>query len=405
MKKSTLILLTVFTVANAVHGQNFGWKDISVNIPEFPYDTVATLTDVFFVNDNEGWITTNHSNNDTAAILHTTDGGETFEVQTTQYSCNAIHMLNENVGYAGGKSGLVYRTTNGGENWIAIGSISATLADISFPPMGDTGYCCGINGNIHSIDSSGVTKMISNVNGHLYSISFPVTSEEGWVCGGDVIRHFTNGIWSGDQNMPSGGYNAIYMVDSLNGWIVGDGGIIAHTENGWNWVEQTNPDPDSQTLYDVFFLNNNEGCAVGIGGTIIRTTNGGITWLMEAEELTTKDLKGVYFNSSNNGYVVGNGKTLLRYNELSGIGNIELAVEFELFPNPVKDKLQITCSDLKNKNGSIEILSLDGKIIIKKEIETGIENIGLDLKNLKSGMYFCKITIDKKSSTKKLIIE
>ena len=135
------------------------------------------------MSDDEGWITSSSI----AEIYHTTDGGATFEIQTTLYSCNAIHMINENEGYAGGKSGFVYRTTDGGENWIAIGSMGATLADISFPPSGDTGYCCGINGNIHAITSSGVTKMTSNINGNLYSISFPVNSEEGWVCGGSVI--------------------------------------------------------------------------------------------------------------------------------------------------------------------------------------------------------------------------
>ncbi|MDP8204434.1 MAG: YCF48-related protein [Candidatus Tenebribacter mawsonii] len=402
MKKSILILLTVFSVASAVHGQNYGWTDISANIPQTGQDP-PRMPDVYFVSDNEGWITCVNY----AEIYHTTDGGETFEVQTTQYHCNAIHMLNENEGYAGGSSGFIYKTIDGGDNWDFYGTTASTLTDISFPPMGDTGYCCGINGNIHSIDSSGVTKMTSGVPDSFAAISFPINSQEGWVCGGSILRHFINGNWTAaDQDYPSGGYNAIYMVNSINGWIVGDGGIIAHTEDGKNWFEQTNPDSQTRTLFDVFFLNANEGFAVGSGGIILHTTDGGINWTIEGAGLTTESLAGVHFTSPTNGYVVGTGKTLLKYAELSGTSNVIVeTLQFEIFPNPAKNKIQIQCSEFKTENGIIELLSLEGKKILEKEIESGIENIELDLNNLKSGMYLCKISTDKKSSTKKLIIE
>ena len=341
MKKLLLfiIVLSSFFTLNSF-AQSYGWYIIDpVTIPGTP-----DFSDVYFVSDDEGWITSSSI----AEIYHTTDGGATFEIQTTLYSCNAIHMINENEGYAGGKSGFVYRTTDGGENWIAIGSMGATLADISFPPSGDTGYCCGINGNIHAITSSGVTKMTSNINGNLYSISFPVNSEEGWVCGGSVIRHYINNVWSGDQDMPSGGYNAIYMVDNLNGWAVGDGGIIIHTGDGHNWFEQTNPNPEQNTFYKVFFLNAQEGWAVGIGGTIIQTTNGGTTWTVVGSSLTTNSLNGVHFVSTitgNVGYVVGNGKTLLKYGTITSVENEEeLPTEFSLsqnYPNPFNPSTKI----------------------------------------------------------------
>ncbi len=407
MKKTMLILLTIFSLTTITHGQNFGWKDISVNIPEFPYDTVATLTDVFFVNDNEGWITTNHSYNDTAAILHTIDGCETFEVQTTLYSCNAIHMLNENEGYAGGESGFVYRTVDGGENWNFHGTMVATLTDISFAPSDSIGYCCGINGNIGKITHEGVSQMNSGVPDTQYGISFPINSTEGWVCGGSIIRHYINETWTAyDQDYPSGGYNEIYMFDSLNGWIVGDGGIIAHTTDGKNWFEQTNPDPETNTFFDIFFLNSNEGWAVGLSWLIEHTSNGGADWTIQnIGNQYEPAFTGVHFTSSTNGYVVGNNKTLLKYTEISGIGDKEIPIEFELFPNPVKDKLQIRCSDFKTESGIIEICNIDGKKILKKEIRKGNENIEIDVSHLETGMYLCKISTDHKSSTKKLIKE
>ena len=87
MQKLLIVIIVICTLLNVnCFGQSYGWKDISSNIPAFPYDTVATLTDVFFVNDNEGWITSSSQ----AEIYHTSDGGVSFEVQTTEYHCNAI---------------------------------------------------------------------------------------------------------------------------------------------------------------------------------------------------------------------------------------------------------------------------------------------------------------------------
>jgi len=397
MKKLIPFFILTFVISQMTFSQEYGWTDISANIPGNP-----NLSDVYFVSDNEGWITSNYPE---PIIFHTTDGGETFEVQTTEYGCNAIHMLNENEGYAGGASGFVYKTTDGGANWDFHGTMVATLADITFPPTGDTGYCCGINGNIYSISPSGVNKMTSNINGHLTSITFPVTSEEGWVCGGSVIRHYKNSVWNGDQNMPSGGYNAMFMLDNLNGWIVGDGGIIAQTENGWDWTEQINPDPENRTLIALFFLNENEGWAPNSGGQILHTTNGGENWNLVASGLTSNSLTGVHFTSATNGYVVGNGKTLLKYTDILGVGDYLVEIDFEIFPNPTKNSIQIKCSDFKTESGTIEILSINGKGLIEHQIKRGIKNIEIDLGNLKSGMYLCQITIDNRSSTKKIIIE
>ena len=405
-----IIILSSFSTINSF-AQNYGWKDISANIPGTP-----DFSDVFFVSDNEGWITSSSQ----AEIYHTTNGGDTFEVQTTQYTCNAIHMLNANEGYAGGAQGRVYRTTDGGENWIAIGSMGTTLADISFPPSGDTGYCCGINGNIHAITSSGVTKMTSNVNGVLSSISFPVNSEEGWVCGGSLILHFINDAWVGDQFRPSGGYNAIYMSDSLNGWAVGDVGIIIQTKDGVNWSKQTNPDPASRTLFDVFFLNSQLGWAIGSHGRVLHTIDAGSTWTIEADELTSNSLTGVHFTSPTNGYVVGNGKTLLKYGEITSVENEEqLPSKFSLsqnYPNPFNpstkiryeipgqawnDNILVTLKVYDVLGNEVAILVDEYKPAGRYEVEfypaSGIQNLA-------SGIYFYQLKAGEFIRTKKMIL-
>ena len=59
----------------------------------------------------------------------------------------------------------------------------------------------------------------------------------------------------------------------LNGWIVGDGGVILKLEDdGAAWDEY--PSPTNNTLYGVYMLDRYNGWAVGEAGVIIRTKDG-----------------------------------------------------------------------------------------------------------------------------------
>jgi photosystem II stability/assembly factor-like uncharacterized protein len=225
-------------------------------------------------------------------------------------------MLSSQVGYAGGIQGRVYKTTNGGADWIVHGSIGGTLLDIDFPPNSDSGYCSGFNGKIYKITSNGISSMSSGVAANLYSISFP--GRQGWVCGEQVILHF-NGSWVGDQSNPTETYNAIHMDSETTGWATGDNGVIIHTTDGFNWDYQTNPDSLNRTLNDIFFLTANEGWAIGDGGRLLHTTNAGTNWNIELDGWTNNMLLSVQFTSPTNGYILGNNKTLFKYGLLTNV--------------------------------------------------------------------------------------
>jgi len=163
--KKILFSFLILVLTSAVFTQQYGWQVLNpASIPGTP-----DFSDVFFVSDNEVWI----SSSSNSEIYYTSDGGETFEIQTTQYSCNAIFMVNENEGYAGGANGRVYRTTDGGENWPVIGSIGATLTDIDFANV-TQGYACGDGGAVFSITPQGVTNLNSGLTTGLLGISSPV---------------------------------------------------------------------------------------------------------------------------------------------------------------------------------------------------------------------------------------
>ena len=220
-----LLILSTFSYA-----QQYDWQDISANLPGDP-----DLSDVFFVSDDEGWMSISNE----AIILHTSDGGETFEIQTTQYPTEAIYMIDENEGYAGGANGRVYRTTDGGENWIAIGSISVTLTDIDFATT-TQGYCCGDDGAVFSITPQGVENLNSGLASNLNGISAASVNNV-WICGGAYIVYY-NGATFDFQSGPVGTYNSICFIDDDEGWVNGDSGLLGHTENGGiTWTPQINP--------------------------------------------------------------------------------------------------------------------------------------------------------------------
>lgn len=74
--------------------------------------------------------------------------------------------------------------------------------------------------------------------------------------------------------------------------------------------------------------------------------------------------------------------------------------EFNIYPNPARDVLNIQS---KHSNGLIEILSIDGKAVYKKEISDNLERIVI--KHVKRGIYQIRITTNDEISTKKLIVE
>jgi len=394
MKKLILFSILTFAFFAISFSQEYGWKKINTDTITGTID----FTDVFFVSENEGWITTNTTNN----IFKTNDGGLSFITQTTQYGTQAVYAFDTTYAYSGGLNGRIYYTSDGGLNWPAIGSINVTLNDLDFATSSQ-GYACGNSGAVYSIANGSVSNLNSPSSATLRGISAP-SIDNVWVCGGSSIFYYNGSIFSG-QVGPSGTFNDIHFINNQEGWIVGNAGLIAHTaDGGANWIAQTNPDPQNRTLAGVFFFDSDYGWAVGVDGVILHTSNGGSTWSVVGAGLTTEVLTSIHFTSATNGYVAGGGKTLLKYTVVSGIEDNKKIIDFEIYPNPAQNKIQIHCSEFKTESGIIEILSLDGKKILEKEIETGIENIELDLNNLESGMYLCRITIDKKSTTKKLII-
>jgi len=108
------------------------------------------------------------------------------------------------------------------------------------------------------------------------------------------------------------------FTDSLNGWAVGDSGLIIHTSNGGaNWIVQDSK--SRELMQTVFFLNKRLGWAVAwsmnsyfYGTVLLRTTDGGTNWDTSTFSIADSYVRSVYFQDSLHGFMGGGAAILLR---------------------------------------------------------------------------------------------
>ena len=165
-------------------------------------------------------------------------------------------FLDDSNGWAGGGSGELYRTTDGGSHWQYEGGQDATGGDALITGLA---FASPLVGWATVVDEG------SPSDGHPYS--FVVATTDGGV------------TWQPQGAAPKNvGLEAICAPDESHAWAVGDEGTILALKDGV-WKKQTSRGREQDGLTSVCFVGDRCGWAVGPEGfTIYRTTNGGVTW-------------------------------------------------------------------------------------------------------------------------------
>jgi len=322
--------------------------------------------DVFFTNDLEGWVVGSKTFSVAhwgQIVLHTQDGGQTWETQYEHspdierlgdgfsvHRLDDIHFTDDRNGWAVGsaemflrenrweKHGAIQRTTDGGQTWQEEGR---SLSNESRPEFfavdfidSQIGWALQGRGSsevllARTADGGTTWEWVdTGVNGSMGvgfalvqgDVDFP-DAQHGWAVGGlGVIVHtMDGGITWAQQTLTCDWPEcpkrlfAVEMIDSQTGWIGGED-LYRTTDSGENWLQQETDVPGD--IYAMQFLDAWHGWLTGDRGALLRTSDGGATW----ERIETGEgiaLNGLYFVNPDQGWIVGDYGVILRYGGIS----------------------------------------------------------------------------------------
>lgn len=220
---------------------------------------------------------------------------------------NSISVVDQNVIWVACDNATLYKTTNGGLNWISRGT--------GLP-----------SGNLYGISALDTTNCwVGTVNGSIYRTS---NGGMNWTLQFSLAGSFTNGIkmfnanygvYQGDPTGNGQPYQFRYTTNGGTNWLLSPGAPLATNEfgviNAWDWTDtshfwigsaNTVASATSAKVYKtsigfgggswtgaslpgtggtaglyyqaIAFTDNNNGMAGSNGGDIKKTTDGGVTW-------------------------------------------------------------------------------------------------------------------------------
>lgn len=245
---------------------------------EISTSTSKPLTSVWFLDKKNGFVT----------------GGETWE------------------------RGFILSTTDGGESWQTDTTVSKIVTNIFFDKNGQ-GYACGLDGRL-LIRPLGSTHWQGVREDYLWyrSIYFK-NAREGWLVAGEGWKNGKLLRFSGENFQRDTVFefpnelDAITFCSDTVGFAAGMGQLLRTTDAGKSWTPQDVPKDFYQAIQ---FLDNQVGFVCGYSGTILGTTDSGETWniLREGSKSwqSNAPLRDIFFRDKNLGFVVGEAGIFLK---------------------------------------------------------------------------------------------
>lgn len=373
----------------------------------------------------------------------------------------SVQFVNSSTGYIGSEAGMIYKTTNGGQNWVfqqLAGLGANNINDIFINPINSNYiYAAGNDGSFHRTTNAGANWIFTDLGtANLRTVVFfdllhGITAAYGTQLyvtsnGGSNWTPVSTGIASENYWCSFATSNAVYVSSS--------GGKIAKSTNaGQNWIIQ-NINEDA-IVFSVYFKDVNTGYAGTDGGKVYQTTNGGTNWFLlsvlnppiSINKITSNGIDlylcgsagyiykrpaggntwypqvsnssspffDLCFADENTGYAVGssgkirkttNGGNTIGIEPVSGT----LPEKFSLsqnYPNPFNPETNIEFSVPYQSHIKLAIYDNIGRevsLLADEFLSAGVYKVNFDAGNLTSGVYFYRFTTKEYSSVKKMIL-
>lgn len=230
-----------------------------------------------------------------------------WTVVNTGFSDNfmSISLADNNRLVAGGTGGNIFLSDDGGETWTPsmLHSYSSHIPQVAM--KGELGYAVDANGIIFKSTDNGENWFeITNTFSHLRCVS--IFDESRVFFGGqsEMLHEHKNGLWSVIPYIVGNHWlRQIYFQDEMNGFVVGDGGRAYKTPNnayGWYLMNMRT----TMNLTGIYFPTADTGYCSGFGSTLLKTVDGGVVW-ESVYSGPSIDFWQVYFFTNDYGYVSG----------------------------------------------------------------------------------------------------
>ena len=290
----------------------------------------AQLADVLFIDGDQGWAV-----GDRGTILHTTDGGAHWQLQSTGITTrlNCVYFTDDQHGWAAGGStdpyvgttrGTLLRTRDGGRHWIAeSGLLIPTIRRIGFFDK-SRGWCIS---QPSALFPSGV--FTTDDGGRSWG-ELPASQGQSWLAA-DFVDPLTGvlvgrrsaiasvrrrGIEPVPNNEPALRALRAVQVRGKQGFAVGDGGLVLATQDrGRSWQTPSGELPNVLRQYfdlKAVCTSGTHVWAVGMPGTrVLHSPDAGATWTLQPTQHVLP-LRAITFIDERHGWAAGDMGNILR---------------------------------------------------------------------------------------------
>ena len=422
--------LLLFTAAIIIGFQSYSqWYPQSIN-------TNSSLKDVFFLNENIGWIYGHYADSITAygVIYLTTNGGSRWDsISSPPYGSGDFYFIDSLTGWGHliwSEGSQLFKTVDGGINWqlFSLGTIDIDFINESEGYLLENFYnnmsepSC-----LYKTDNGGeIWQFIDSIGGYTPGsgtitpsfIEF-INSDVGfisyfWQGGGGFSGHSimkTNdgGLsWAGASS-PNEGIKDLYFTTEDIGYAIRGGynmtGLYKTTDGAESW----------EIIYDeyvssMFFQSPEKGWIGRPYGdeSVLYTNNGGSTW---DTQFSGSSINDIFFTDSLTGWAIGENGLVIH--TTNGGGTFTHTDENKpntrtpkVYPNPVSECVTFEFIAEERVIVVIDVYNSMGKKVSQptcRAYSKGLHRLKWNVSDLYNGIYFCRFKIGKTSSTERII--
>ncbi len=316
-------------------------------------------------------------------IAKTTNAGVNWNVTcslNTYSNYNKIRFFNQTTGIFTSWDNNLYRTTNGGDNWVKVQSTNVKDIFGVYILNSNTGFISG---------------SMSTNEKRVYK-----TTDAG-------ASWFQ--VFGGSGNFT--GYYSIKFINQITGYCVGYG-ILKTTNSGNNWYQINSPTTTFCTDIEIITENT---MYVSTYEVVYKSTNGGYSW-GPLNIPTNERIEFIKFFDANTGIIAGDNSIILKTTNGGGnfVSNISINEIIpdnyylgQNYPNPFNPISNIKYKISKSSNVRITVFDVRGKeveILVNEKHSPGEYLVSFDGSALNSGVYFYKMVTDGFTETKKMVM-